>query len=60
MWKMLESAIIYFCLVFRPRLLVKIAREYLEGSKILEDMNDDVKQFNQNLQSRSCKQDREN
>jgi len=47
------GAIIYFSLVFRPRMLVRIAHDYYEGSKMLGESLKLAEELNHLLQTRS-------
>jgi hypothetical protein len=43
---MLGKIVIYLSLVFRPRLLVRIAREHLEGTEMVKAMSEELTAFN--------------
>jgi hypothetical protein len=58
MERILENAVIYFSLVFRPQVLVRIAREYLQAADMLKGVNKDVRQLRTTLQTTPCKQDK--
>ena len=58
--RIIESIVIYLSLVFRPRVLVRMVREYRESLCSIRETNEKLKDgllaINQHLQSCSCKQ----
>jgi hypothetical protein len=55
MKKVIENMVVYFILVFHPAILVKLARLYSEGVKMLKEANKIARQINQIHQNGSDK-----
>jgi hypothetical protein len=49
--KILENIVFYLFMVFHPPLLIRIAREYLEASKMITKATEDIERLNHHLHS---------